>query len=185
MIETRPSKPMHHRPLNRSESIDAVQVETVPRYKTSGMSGDEWSFGAVARLSFKGEVVLERSYRDVETAATALPWILMTWCEEGSSDEGVRRISGLRARCCDNYGCSEPWVAKYRIKRLTSASGEWLDEKEQDYYDYYRQFCQRHLRRGDCSREDCDDNYEVIDTANADCAISGPETLVIADVGES
>jgi len=27
---------------------------------------------------------------------------------------------------------------------------------------WYRQFCQRHLQRGDCSREDSDDNYAVV-----------------------
>jgi hypothetical protein len=73
---------------------------------------------------------------------------------------------------CHQPSCAEDAVAKYKVKRLTSEQGEYLAKSEY-YWDYVRQFCRAHMRRGDCSREDCDDNYEII---------SGPEPMSFDDV---
>ena len=58
-----------HRPLEDEAWYDEVRIVTVPRFKTSGMSGDEWRTSAVAQFLRKGEVVASERFSDVKAAA--------------------------------------------------------------------------------------------------------------------
>lgn len=154
MTET---KREYHRRLHNFEAYDEVRLKVVPRFKTSGLSGDEWRQSVRIELLFKGEVVGEKSYGSMEYAIAYLPSFM---AEAGNPI--AERIVELEKTRCDQPSCRNATISKYRLKRLTSAQGEYLDASEH-HADYHRRFCVVHLRRGDCSREDSDDNYEVVE----------------------
>ncbi len=144
------------------EAFDKIEIVTVPRYKTSGLSGDEWRVSATVRCWFKGVVVLELGgFSDMETARRML---------DGKLLEAAFPIpDGVIARektACDQPGCGSDAIVRLKLKRLTSERGEYLHEQEHSST-CYRQFCDAHRERGDCGREDADDNYEPIDTGGA------------------
>ena len=151
------NKPFHHR-LRRFESFDEIKLKVIPRYKTSGLSGDEWRTGVAVTYVFKGEVIHERFYTSMEAAIMTLgsDWL------RAQVPVPMRVIEMEGQGYCDQPSCSRTDTKKFRIKRRTSANGEFLDQIELSDLEYYRQFCPEHARRGDCSREDCDDNYEAL-----------------------
>lgn len=151
-------KSMHHRRHRDFEAFDKITLEVVPRYKTSGLSGDEWRISVAIKFWFKGEVVHTSSARDMASALLLLGREFL----EHQSPLPMRVIELERSGKCDQPGCDADSVSRYRFKRLCSARGEYLHDDENKYSDSYAQFCKRHLRRGDCGREDADDNYEVI-----------------------
>jgi len=52
-----------------AQAFDEVRIVTVPRYKTSGMSGDEWRISATIQFMRKGRIVHERGISSVEVEA--------------------------------------------------------------------------------------------------------------------
>jgi hypothetical protein len=38
-----------------AQAFDEVRIKTVPRYKTSGLSGDEWRISATIQLMLSGQ----------------------------------------------------------------------------------------------------------------------------------
>lgn len=165
-----------HRRTRDWVAFDHIELKVVPRYKTSGLSGDEWRTSVVLRFYFKGLQVHERSFSTMDAALLMLgrEWIEQ---QEPISTAVIDREDKL----CDQPSCCNKWVAKYRLKRLTDTNGHWLDMKDQ-YGAYYRKFCAVHLRRGDCSREDSDGNYVVIDGPGPGASTnvqSSPSGLVV------
>lgn len=64
-------------------------------------------------------------------------------------------------------------MGRYRFKELFSRGGERLDPTDGTHANkYHIKFCREHLRRGDCDREDSDDNYEPLDG-------DGPESAAV------
>lgn len=137
------------------EAFDRVTIETVPRYKTSGLSGDEWRISALVKFFFKGEVVAERSFGNVHTACRYLD---VVWDELTCPIPD--RVIELEKTKCDQPGCDSDRVNKVLLK------DEYTNEGKLDAADIYhastRGFCRRHLRRGDCGLEDSDRNYEIL-----------------------
>jgi len=139
------------------EGVDAITIEVVPRFKTSGMSGDEWRVSARICAYRKGELVGEKSLSCMESAVNALPWLWMTKSEwmKGPLYDGA--CGGK----CQQAGCAEPAEVTYQLKQEWSARGEGplppnvLGPEK-------RRFCSAHATRGDCGLEDADDNYERI-----------------------
>ena len=43
-----------------AQAFDEVRITTVPRYKMSGLSGDEWRISGKIQLLRKGKVVAEK-----------------------------------------------------------------------------------------------------------------------------
>lgn len=149
----------HHR-LGDFEAIDRVTIEVVPRYKTSGMSGDEWRQSVEVTGYFKGvEVFGFTCGRDMKTAFAMLPGKVIAWGDEGLGSEIIRK----EQESCDQPSCETPWTQEYELIRLTASDGHWLDMKEEPFT-HYRRFCDEHKRRGDCSREDADENYRLVAT---------------------
>ena len=148
------------------EAFDEITFKVVPRWKESELSGDQWRTSVAVVLKSNGLEVAARAYRDMDTALALAPAFIVDVRESGRYEEALRVMHARDEHTCDQPGCAKPWTVKLKLKRRTSARGEWLDPSESAYYDHFRQFCGEHRERGDCSREDCDENYEAIEWRN-------------------
>lgn len=135
---------------------DGARIALVERWKTSGMSGDEWRFSWKVELLRKGRVVATRDCGgDFRLACQCLAW----FCVE-AGDSGFPDYRASDDLLCAQPGCSKDAVVTYRLKEQFSSRGEGPIPQEGD--PYYRRFCIDHKRRGDCGREDSDANYEEV-----------------------
>ena len=157
-------KPFHKR-LNDWENYDRIEFKVVPRYKTSDLSGDEWRQHVEVTCYFKGEPVLSFGVRDMAIALALTPGKLITESNNGIQDAVIKREHD---GACDQPSCEKQSVGRFLIKEEFSERGHKLDKADSHGLRYYRQFCKTHLRRGDCGREDSDDNYEPMDAVTAD-----------------
>lgn len=146
-----------HRRLRRWEPYDSITIEQEPRLKTSGLSGDEWRTGVKVTLWFKGQAIVEEFYNSYDFALANVTALVTH-----HSEPIEKKVIDIERECCDQPSCAEKAVSVYALKKLFSEQGDPLDMSEMSHARYYRQFCARHLYRGDCSREDCDSNYEVL-----------------------
>lgn len=178
----RPPERLWHERLRKFESFDRVELAVVPRYKTSGLSGDEWRQHVAIRFFFKGELVHEDGSNNMESALLRLGHIWVA-----AQEPIPQRVIEIEKDRCDQPSCVNPAVGRFRLKKLFSAQGEAIDAAD-TYGSRYRQFCRVHLRRGDCSREDADTNYEPLDGVGpeqssnviespAACMVVGPTDL--------
>ena len=143
------------------ERFDRVEIEVVPRYKTSGMSGDEWRVSARLTFYYKGRVAFQRSFGNMETACKALGWFEAAreyWNVDAFKD---------REELCFQPSCPERATVEYAMKKTYDKHhGEVIYNNEEKrktphgwIYDYRVRFCERHERRGDCGLNDADENY--------------------------
>jgi hypothetical protein len=133
-----------------AQAFDEVRIVTVPRYKQSGLSGDEWRISAVAQFYRKGELIHEAGgFRNVETVCNFLPYLCAT-----GIDEGHGWFASVEDKC-DQEGCSEPATVRYQ--KISDYCQE--GHKTAPVFVSYRQFCERHRTRGDCGLDDADRNY--------------------------
>jgi hypothetical protein len=150
------SKPFPVR-LNDDEFVDEIRVTTVPRFKTSGLSGDEWRFSVEAVALRKGREVGRRSWNRLDWALQRLlPWV---------QDDLLCPIDDPRMTddLCMQPGCAEPWTVEYRLaKRGCGQCGSRKEQPNDEWSDYRRRFCERHARRGDSNLDDMDDNYAPV-----------------------
>ncbi len=167
-----------HKRLGDFEPFDKITLEVVPRYKTSGLSGDEWRQSVRATFYFKGEAVHEDGWTSMDYALKLLA---------GSHAEATgpipTRVVKMEETRCDQPSCEAPAVGRLRIKRTFSRRGEELVQDGVPSR-YYRKFCRKHIRRGDCGREDCDANYEPIDGVSADNSSNveeSPSSVMMSD----
>lgn len=137
-----------------AQAFDEVRVTTMPRYKTSELSGDEWRISAKIEFMRKGRVVATETCRDVETACR-----LMAWFHSKACGEGKGFFAG-EGDLCDQEGCAETATVTYRKKQDYCREGHAHEIK---YGEKTRRFCARHSTRGDCGLDDADANYELID----------------------
>jgi hypothetical protein len=151
-----------HKRLNDFESFDKITLDVVPRYKTSGLSGDEWRQHVEVTFWFKGEKVHAAGFGKMHAA------LMMLGAEWIKAQEPIpERVIEIERDRCDQPSCTEKAVGRFKLKKLTSARGEFLADREGGHAGYFRQFCRKHLRRGDCGLEDCDTNYEPLDGITA------------------
>ena len=148
----------YHKRLPEWETYDAIVMGIVPRWKESGLSGDEWRYGVNISFMFKGLTIKTEYARDMNAAVMLLGWYKIAGKDEfkGIPDE----ILAKEKIACDNIGCPADATQWFALRRQTSDRGEWLEREEN--FVYYRQFCDAHAHRGDCSREDNDENYVAI-----------------------
>lgn len=145
---------MYHKRHSDFTAIDEIRIKVVPRYKTSGLSGDEWRVGTEIEFCFKGEVIGKEYRTRLDYAVNGL-WSMM----EQFTSPISKRVIELEKTKCDQPSCPNDAITKYQLKTLYSDRGEKLAAPA----NHYRKFCAQHLRRGDCGLEDADANYEVID----------------------
>ena len=133
-----------------AQAFDRVEIVTVPRYKTSGLSGDEWRISGSIRFYRKGRLVHEVGTRNVASACHHIGWH-----HDSAIDNGKGYFAGEPV-ACDQEGCAEPPTVWYRKIADYERSSGVRSELTQPTY---RQFCDRHKTRGDCGLDDADDNY--------------------------
>lgn len=140
------------------EWFDEIRISVKPRYKTSGMSGDEWRVSALVEVFRKGVLLKERAFGKLHYAADFLPAILHEMSDDGCPEEIYRQTE----RLCFQPGCKEEGVVEYRIiDEFYKPYGDKMPKR--DYLgEYHRRFCEAHAKRGDCGLEDADRNYILI-----------------------
>jgi hypothetical protein len=132
---------------NQEDLPDELRVSKVYRYKTSFASGDEWraSFGNVSYYR-NGEYIGYPTIRELDT----LLWVVVYMVPKEVKINGP--LYGI-GDLCDQTGCCDRYTVTYSMK----------DVSQQPHQNGIRKFCNLHSTRGDCSLEDCDDNYIVVD----------------------
>lgn len=149
----------HHR-HRHFEPYDRIELDVVPRFKSSGLSGDEWRTSVRVRFYFKGEVVHTTSFHNMQIALAMLPAEHIRQCEP--IKERVIELEQHERRC-DQPGCSAPSFAAFRVRRLFSPGGDLLDASEQLPEPKIMWFCLEHMERGNADREDCEKNLERVE----------------------
>lgn len=133
-----------------AQAFDEIRIVTVPRYKESELSGDEWRIHAEAQFYRKGRLIFSEGCRDTQTAAG----LLYSWYVQACGDgKGYFAGDGLT---CDQEGCHEPATVRYRRLFDYCRDGHKSNPRESSLY---RHFCERHRTRGDCAFDDADTNY--------------------------
>jgi len=178
------------------QAFDEIRITTVPRYKTSGLSGDEWRISARVQFMRKGEVLhTELSLRDVETAAQFLPYLAAQARETCTKTyyAGIYREED-GAALCDQEGCAEPATVVYRKKHdACCRCGERKDTRTKDFRGDpmygggpVRMFCAKHSQRGDCGLDDVSDNYELVSGSPEDVPeeFVSEAARVVVEVGD-
>ena len=141
-----------------AQAFDKVIIETVPRYKQSGLSGDEWRISASIKFYRKGKLVFEDGCSNVQYAC-----YLLGAKHIKAIDDGLGYFAG-EGNLCDQEGCSSPATVTYRKLKNYCRDGH---SEEPKFNIPIRMFCDVHKRRGDCGLDDSDSNYEKIDIAPA------------------
>lgn len=146
------TKRIHHHHQD-SQVIDEVRITTVPRYKTSDLSGDEWRISAKVEYLKKGTVVRTTYACDVKTAMQDLHHNATVFDPDNWSypnEDGY----------CDQEGCKELATVYYSLKTTFCQQCHTTKDAEEEY----AMFCEAHSTRGDCGLVDCDDNYIPINS---------------------
>ena len=133
-----------------AQAFDEIRITTVPRFKESELSGDEWRISAKVELLRKGRVAFDRSFRSIETACAFLPAV-----HAEAIDSGRAMFAG-EGEFCDQEGCAEQATVTYRKRADYCRDGH----KTEPHNIKIRRFCDRHKHRGDCELDDADQNYE-------------------------
>jgi len=137
-------------PVDR-QIVDRVAITTVPRYKTSWASGDEWRFSAQVKFYYKDQEVKEGWFSDV---AQAIHHLKHTYDKYAWQEDNYDSRESL----CDQEGCSLPWTKTFQIKTRYCAGCGQTKENLLNTVNI-RRFCDKHCTRGNCFLEDCDENY--------------------------
>ncbi len=143
--------------FNDDEFIDRIVIETIPRFKTSGLSGDEWRYHVQVTGYRKGLVIADRAVGTMKYAQAMLAtgdW----WTEH----EAIPKPDVAEA-LCDQMGCDQPWTVLYRLKtRGCGRCGNRHVYAGDEAHPYLRAFCEKHKTRGDSDLDDMDELYEAI-----------------------
>lgn len=136
---------------------DEIRITTVPRYKTSGLSGDEWRVSAKIEVFRKGVLMGEKYMSKLEYAAAMLPGYLLQLGDEGFSGnhEDFEKL-------CFQPGCKEVAEVEYELKDEYYPSYRDKMPKKEWRGSVRRRFCGKHALRGDCGLEDADANYTLV-----------------------
>lgn len=135
-----------------AQAFDEVRIVTVPRYKESGLSGDEWRISASIQFFRNGVLAHEEYASNVETACA-----LVAYYHAKAIGEGKAFFAGDDP-FCDQEGCANHATVTYRLKQQFCDQGN----PHELHGETVRRFCERHARRGDCGLDDADRNYEQV-----------------------
>jgi hypothetical protein len=135
-----------------AQPFDEIRIVTEPRYKESGLSGDEWRISARIEFWRKGEKVCEDGARNIESAAKFLAWKLAKACDNGKA------FYAGQGELCDQEGCAQQATVTYRLKKRYRQDGSEYEPSGIEI----RKFCGLHKTRGDCGLDDADENYEPV-----------------------
>lgn len=152
--EHKPEDNRHKAYRPNAQAFDEIRLKTVPRYKTSEMSGDEWRISIVAQFFRNGKLMHEEwAGHNMEAAIPNLNIAFNKATGEGKA------CYGGEADYCDQEGCINKATHLYKKKKnWCSGCGGSRDVSGEET----RKFCDRHKTRGDCGLDDADANYEDI-----------------------
>lgn len=136
-----------------AQAFDKIIIETVPRYKTSEMSGDEWRISAEVTFYRKGRPLFRFGASNIEYACRLLDSKLI---------DNDKQFFGGEEDFCDQEGCENRATVKLKKKFDYCRSGH----RSENPSNAYRLFCDDHCKRGDCGLDDADINYEVVAERN-------------------
>jgi hypothetical protein len=145
-----------------AQAFDEIRIRIVPRYKTSGLSGDQWRISTTTEFWRKGKLVHEVHHGDMRSAAACLGYDYLN-----AEDNGLGFFAG-EGDVCDQEGCQEPATVTYRILKEFCRDHPFYHQKELTGEVRVRKFCARHSRRGDQSFDDSDTNYEPLNGKPSD-----------------
>lgn len=134
-----------------AQAFDEVRVVTLPRFKESEMSGDEWRISAHTQFLRKGRVIAEYTTSNVEYA------IRLMDSKAIHVSEGNGAYYAGEGDTCDQEGCAADATTVLRLKKRYSREGM----SKEPHGTEVRYFCDKHTHRGNCGLEDGDDNYEL------------------------
>lgn len=140
-----------------AQGFDEVIIKTVPRYKTSGLSGDEWRISGNCKLLRKGKVIHEFNMSNVKNCAYSLPFHILR-----AGDDAKFYFAGGEDDKCDQEGCSRIATTLYKLKNIY-CNEPYKHEGQKPDSDIHRGFCDYHKTRGNSDFEDQDSNYELVD----------------------
>ncbi len=136
---------------------DEIRIVTVPRYKTSMVSGCEWRTSQALLYYNKGEEIFRYDHYFYGIAES-----FQQIFEKHSGYDKKAFMYG-KDDICDQESCLLKSTNTYMLKK------EVRHAKEVNPYDgsgdsrpLIRKFCDLHSKRGDCSLEDADDNYVIL-----------------------
>lgn len=137
-----------------AQAFDEITIKTVPRYKTSELTGDQWRISATVEFLRNGVVVHSFRAGDVKTAA------IMVGTEYLLAVDKAKGHFAGEGDFCDQEGCKLKATHCYRRikKHCTTCAKEECPGLGPDY----RFFCDRHSTRGDSGIDDADKNYELV-----------------------
>jgi hypothetical protein len=139
------------------QAFDEVIIHTVPRYKTSSLSGNMWRTSTTVEFRRKGRAFWEEGIDRLVKGIDDLSHIVR---KRKFADACMKLDT---SDLCDQEGCGEPWTRTYKMKLEYTEDGmHSTDTSEFSTLPTVRKFCERHSKRGDCAREDNDTNYEEI-----------------------
>lgn len=154
-----------HRDDAGTRFYDDVRVRLVERWKTSGLSGDEWRFSYVIELCRKGEVRARKSVHDLPYALIeAARAVLGDGPEMMGEAGGWEIVKAWNPRemdsVCHQPGCAATPVVRYLLRKRYEGNRA-TEVPIHEWEKPYRHFCERHAERGDCAIDDADANYIV------------------------
>jgi len=133
-----------------AQAFDKIELVTVPRYKESNLSGNEWRISIMVRMYRKGNLIYENfAGHKMEDAVNYIAW---KYAEATDSGKGLYCGEG---RFCDQEGCSNEATVVYQLKKEFCDRGHENEPAQPTI----RLFCDEHKKRGDCGLEDADENY--------------------------
>lgn len=139
-----------------AQPFDEVRIITVPRYKQSGLSGDQWRISAEIQFYRKGKLIFTDGCSNVENAC------YLVGAKHMLAVDNAQGYFAGEGDICDQEGCSAKATVTYRVKKEFSRDNghEWNKELTDELR--IRKFCNRHKTRGDQAYDDSDANYEEI-----------------------
>lgn len=133
--------------------FDEVKFKVVPRYKTSGLSGDEWRIRIEVEFWRNGTLKhTEWAGHDMEGAMGRAYHLLGKAMYEGKA-----HFAG-EDNFCDQEGCSKEATVTYEKIYDYCREGH----KTIPHFKEVRMFCEEHKKRGDCGLDDADANYKLL-----------------------
>lgn len=134
-----------------AQAFDEIRLITVPRYKQSGMSGDEWRISVKVQFFRKGILRHEENIAsNMEIATSFLSYRYAMACDH------AKGFFAGEGSFCDQEGCSKQATITYKVKHEFCREGH----KTTPTCELIRMFCDEHKTRGDCGLEDADGNYK-------------------------
>jgi hypothetical protein len=151
-------KYIHFVPHPDDSWYDTCVIDTIERWKESGLSGDEYRFSYRVSFIRKGQVLLEKSYGSWKAALAFVPGLSYNDYPAGADSEHEDSpVIQERYSFCFQPGCPELATREFRILKLYTDRGHEIEMSNQT--DYRFRFCEKHAQhRGDCGLLDSDSN---------------------------